>query len=306
MNPASKQQIVLVHGRGAKPNAQALQELWTDALVAGLRRDVPDKLQSFHASGINMVYYADLLTEFAEPGFDETLDLDNRRQALDELATRTKARDFRRKNYEVLPGKTPLKEFAMDFSASIGLGTAATKKTMPELFHYWQDDDGWAARLRMDFAERVQAMMSTNTNILIISHGMGCVVAWDALWQISQASHKTPNTSLKRITRWITLGSPLGAHAVQSKLSGRDQPADERYPTVLNAWHNISAEDDYVCHDKTVADDYKDMLNQRIIGDIRDHTIYNLAVRYGRSNPHSSVGYLIHPRTTALLADWLD
>ena len=36
MNPASKQQIVLVHGRGAKPNAQALQELWTDALVAGL------------------------------------------------------------------------------------------------------------------------------------------------------------------------------------------------------------------------------------------------------------------------------
>ena len=48
------------------------------------------------------------------------------------------------------------------------------------------------------------------------------------------------------------------------------------------------------------------MLNNRVIGDIRDHTIYNLAVRYGRSNPHSSLGYLIHPRTALLLAEWLD
>ena len=73
----------------------------------------------------------------------------------------------------------------------------------------------------------------------------------------------------------------------------------------MNAWHNIAAEDDYVCHDKTVADDYKRMLQQRMIGDIRDHTIYNLSVRYGRSNPHSSLGYLIHPRTAQLLSDWL-
>ncbi|MEQ8691419.1 MAG: hypothetical protein RIC89_11355, partial [Pseudomonadales bacterium] len=70
-------------------------------------------------------------------------------------------------------------------------------------------------------------------------------------------------------------------------------------------WHNLAAEDDYVCHDKTVANDFSAMLDRRLIGDIRDYTIYNLAVRYGRSNPHHSSGYLTHPRTAELLAEWL-
>ena len=30
-----------------------------------------------------------------------------------------------------------------------------------------------------------------------------------------------------------------------------------------------------------------------------------LAVRYGKSNPHSSIGYFIHPRVSKLLVDWL-
>jgi hypothetical protein len=38
---------------------------------------------------------------------------------------------------------------------------------------------------------------------------------------------------------------------------------------------------------------------------IRDYRIYNLAVRYGKSNPHSFMGYLVHPRMTKLVADWL-
>jgi hypothetical protein len=70
-------------------------------------------------------------------------------------------------------------------------------------------------------------------------------------------------------------------------------------------WSNLSAEDDFTCHDKTLADDYRRMLDERAVSAIRDYLIYNLAVRYGRSNPHSSVGYYIHPRLTKLLGDWL-
>jgi hypothetical protein len=305
MCPASSQQILFVHGRGAKPNKEALQSLWIEALTAGIQRDAPDKLAAFQAANIEMVYYADQLTSFAEPGFDESLDLDNRRQALDELRRRTKARDFRRKHYEQLPGKTPLKEFAMDLSATLGMGSVATKKAMPELAHYWQDEGGWASTLQNHLATHLRDMMNTDRNILIISHCMGSVLTWDGLWQLTQDAREN-GTELNRITRWITLGSPLGARSVQTRLSGRKNPITQRYPVVLNAWHNIAAEDDYVCHDKTVADDYKEMLEQRLIGDIRDHTIYNLSVRYGRSNPHSSMGYLIHPRTVELVTDWLN
>ena len=69
--------------------------------------------------------------------------------------------------------------------------------------------------------------------------------------------------------------------------------------------HNVAAEDDYTCHDNTLADDFKKMMEQRQVSAVKDYRIYNLAVRYGKSNPHSSVGYLIHPRITKLVMDWV-
>ena len=47
------------------------------------------------------------------------------------------------------------------------------------------------------------------------------------------------------------------------------------------------------------------MMTERIVSKVTDYKIYNPAVRYGRSNPHSSVGYLIHPRVAKILADWM-
>ena len=44
---------------------------------------------------------------------------------------------------------------------------------------------------------------------------------------------------------------------------------------------------------------------QRQVSAVHDYRIFNLAVRYGKSNPHSSVGYFIHPRTSKLVTDWL-
>ncbi len=301
MSASSDNHIVFVHGRGAKPAKAALSSLWEESLRLGLERDAPETLEAYDAADKHMVYYADDLTDFFEEGFSETLDLDNRRQSLAELAARAKPKDFRRKHYESLPGKTPLKEFAMDLSASVGLGRLATRKVMPELNHYWQDTTGWAERVRADLTSHLTALMDAKSNILIVSHCMGSVVAWDSLWRVSHELRSDES----RITRWMTLGSPLGANSVRSRLAGAGEKGARRYPTVLNAWHNIAAEDDYICHDKTVVNDFRDMLDRHLIGDIRDHTIYNLAVRYGRSNPHNSAGYLIHPRTSELLAQWL-
>jgi len=46
-------------------------------------------------------------------------------------------------------------------------------------------------------------------------------------------------------------------------------------------------------------------LDQRLVSAVNDYRIYNLAVRYGRSNPHSSVGYYIHPRVAKIIVDWM-
>jgi hypothetical protein len=35
------------------------------------------------------------------------------------------------------------------------------------------------------------------------------------------------------------------------------------------------------------------------------YPIYNLNIRNGKSNPHASIGYLIHPEFIAVLDEWL-
>ena len=101
------------------------------------------------------------------------------------------------------------------------------------------------------------------------------------------------------------MGSPLGDHSIHKRLCGAKEHVESRFPTNVISWHNVSAEDDYTCHDNTLADDFKKMLKQRLVSAVKDYQVFNLAVRYGQSNPHSSIGYYIHPRVSKIIADWL-
>jgi hypothetical protein len=92
---------------------------------------------------------------------------------------------------------------------------------------------------------------------------------------------------------------------VRRRLLGAGSKGSKRFPTNVMTWQNVSAEDDYLCHVNTLADDYKTMLDQRQVSSIRDHRIYNMTVRYGKSNPHSLLGYLMHPATAKIVADWI-
>ena len=103
----------------------------------------------------------------------------------------------------------------------------------------------------------------------------------------------------------MTLGSCLGDSHIQKRLMGAKETTDAKFPVNVISWHNLAAEDDYTCHDNTLADDFKQMLQQRNVSAVHDHKIFNLAVRYGKSNPHSSLGYFIHPRMAKILSDWV-
>ena len=55
MPEISKRQIVLIHGRGTKPNPTDLKRLWVDALTAGLQRDAPKKVEALQRADIHMI-----------------------------------------------------------------------------------------------------------------------------------------------------------------------------------------------------------------------------------------------------------
>ena len=147
--------------------------------------------------------------------------------------------------------------------------------------------------------------MDRGKRIVLLSHGTGSVVAYDVLWQLTHDPRFNETYGSCKIENWITMGSPLGDRYLQHRLLGANEKSESRFPGNVIAWHNVSAEDDYLCHDNTLADDYRKMLKHRVVSAVNDYHVFNLAVRYGKSNPHSSIGYYIHPRVTKLLVDWL-
>lgn len=290
--------LILIHGAGSKPSESDLLALWVAALRSGLQRDYGDSEAEITLPNCDLLYFADMSGANASPDIDSALDLQSRQLALSELQKLGKARDFRRRFYDALPGKSPVQEFVMDAGASLGAGGLLLKKKLPEL-HDYLSGAAWGAALRTQAADRINAGLEAGDDVMVIAHCMGSVVAYDAMWTLSRERGVAGRVD------FVSLGSPLSDRSVQGRLCGAKASSPTRYPDLIHRWSNLSAEDDFACHDKTLADDFRAMLDSRLLSEIQDYTIYNLTVRHGRSDPRNSLGYLIHPRMAQILSDWL-
>ena len=291
-----KRRLLLVHGHGPSPDADFLMEHWRAALRQGLKRDHggAGALKRVEA---DLFYYADDPL-FAPPaGYDPEVDRRGLEATLQALAARDKARLFRRKHYEDLPGKSSTQEFLVDAGASLGLGRFALNRVAPEIDQYFREG---RASLLPRFEAWLESHLASGAQIMLICHGLGALVAYDALWRLSNEAGLSGH-----VERWVTFGAPLADNSVRKRLLGAAERGAERYPGGVIEWHNIAAEDDPLCHDMTVADDYRGMLAAKRISAIHDHAIYNLAVSYGKSDPRAHAGYLVHPRMAQILAEWL-
>jgi len=295
----------MVHGAGPKPHEAAYVTLWEDALRQGLQRDRPEALEQFETAQRTMSFFGELNNSLIGNKHDPELELSDRKLTLRDLAQRNKTKQFRRSHYEQLPGKSALTEFVADLVAplagAVGLGKRTIGAFVPEFKSYWANEQGYAQTVDGRIEANLRTALAQPGDILLLSHCIGSVAAYNALWRLSHGEAPIA----QKIDLWITLGSPLADDTVKRNLTGRQHKARQRYPTNLIRWHNIAAEDDYMCHDETVSNDFAALLQQRQISQIVDHRIYNLALRHGRSAPHSALGYLVHPRTIDLVADWL-
>ena len=304
--------LILIHGNALKPQKQDLWSVSNEAMRSGLARESTDLLSAFDQLRKDFPYFGDLTNGYSENAaqdYDELLDLEDRRNALESLKRLDKLKKFSLADYDRLPGKTALKEFAADVVSpvlnAVGLSRKIISRVDQVLGAYWSDELDLKVKILDRIRTPILDAMQRNDRILLLSHGIGSVYAFDALWQISNTDAYRNLSIDRKIDIWITTGSPLGDPAIQKNLQGANLKGPERYPHNVITWHNFAAEDDYMSHDKTLSDDYKAMLKQRLISRIKDHRIYNLAVRYGSSNPHSSVGYLNHPSMAKIISSWL-
>lgn len=304
--------LLLVHGHDFKPAADVYFDLALSAIRAGLERDYPDEIDDYLTINKRISYYGDVIDRLLcglGLDYDDVLDVGDLRNALAQLKMFTKRKQFGVDRYDRLPGKTAAKEFAVGTIAPLliplGFNKPVIARVAKDIKEYWYGDGSFAEAVRTRVHDKISAAMDADEKIMLVSHGFGAIVTYDVLWELSHDEKFAAERRRQKIDTWVTLGAPLGDVLVSRRLFGAKEKGRRKYPTNVVAWKNLAAEDDYMSHDNTLADDFKPMLKLRLVSSIRDHMMYNLCVRYGKSNPHNVLGYLIHPRFAQVLVEWL-
>jgi hypothetical protein len=120
-----------------------------------------------------------------------------------------------------------------------------------------------------DAAQRSVNDIVTSDTRLIVAHSLGSVVIYEALHRWADA----PNW--QNVRTLITLGSPLGiSNLIFSRLN--PAPVDNKgpWPTLLERWTNLSADNDVVALQKKLAPLFDDrVVDLRIDNEARAHDV---------------------------------
>ena len=310
---SARRSILIVHGGDFKPPAEVYMDEASTALREAVQRDFPDHVESFGTVGIELAYYGDLGNAYLRSKgrhYDEQLDIGDRRNALESLRKITQRKRFGLQYYDKLRGKSALPEAIADVASPVlgvlGLTTLLVSLVAKDFALYLRGNTDFTEQVRGRVRDKLTELLRRGDKVALISHGTGCAVAYDVLWQLSHDERFRDEFSGAKVDIFVTMGSPISDNMVRRRLLGAGRRSTERFPTNIITWENLSAEDDYMCHDKTVADDLKAMMREHVISSINDYRVYNHAMRYGKSNPHCSLGYFIHPRTAKIIVDWIE
>ncbi len=301
--------IIFIHGRAQKPAESDLRDLWFKAVAYGLERDFGiEGRQLFDRVAKEFVYYGDLSNTFLDvPVEDPT----SRYEALENLKSYSKSQ-FNKSTYKKVSKTGFLLEGLADtFSGVLGklhLAEPLITAVAPDMAHYWNEESYFGSDVRNRLTPVLRTAFDNDDELLLVSHSLGTMISFDNLWKFSHYGEYRHEYGLsKKVDLFVTLGSPLGDENVKERLKGSSNKGFRKYPTNIRRWCNIAAEDDYISHDSKIRNDYKEMRKLGMLGGgLQDiYPIYNLNVRNGRSNPHSSIGYLIHPKFSELVHGWL-
>jgi hypothetical protein len=258
MNSAAKAAtVVYVHGAGNKPPEGDLKRSWDQDLFG---QDMGRRTR--------MVYYADLL--HGRPGAIGP-DACNATEALAALVAEAAADpltgriDMAAEEAELFAGLTePGQQFALSLSISMATrgisqppppaGAAAIlplpsplrrlllrqllQRLIPDANGYFFTDRKEPIRSRLQ-----RALESIDGPVVVVSHSLGTVIAYDVLSQ--------PGAAGRPVSLFVTLGSPLGYSEIQDVVA---RPL--RIPAPVRLWANFADPFDLVTLDTSLGDDF--------------------------------------------------
>jgi hypothetical protein len=175
------------------------------------------------------------------------------------------------------------------------------KASIQDTGRYFSNHNNIACKIRDLQKQPLREAAENNDKVLLIGHSMGSIIAYDSLWEL----HYLENLR-DCVDTLLTIGSPLGMHYVQKHLSGLNHKQTPSYPCNFRQWINISARGDLVALDRSLADDFRAMIDLQQIESITDwcEGIFNHYRDSKGLNVHKSYGYLINPVVSNTIADW--
>lgn len=286
-----KKIIIGIHGLKNKPPKKILESWWKKSILEGFQNyGLPEIGFNFE-----LVYWADLNYEKPlDPNVtdkNDSLFLEYPYVPATEIEESHDDHNFKRKVLDKV--ETGLDKLFLHEKGIGGLETIADlaiRRKFIDLDVYYHEKCRVNEQqiAKKAFRNRLTEVLKKHKRkkILLITHSMGSIIAYDALTQ------EVPGI---RIDTFITSGSPLGLPIIikkilneqHQKIDKNSKPSTPR--NIRKAWYNFSDLNDKVALNYNLADDYS--LNTRGIMP-EDILIVNNYKYNGQKNPHKVYGYL--------------
>jgi hypothetical protein len=181
------------------------------------------------------------------------------------------------------------------------LASRELQATLAEVARYLRNDDGVGVGIRALLESALMEAWRSGERVLLISHSLGSVVAYDCLWELSREAG-----AAGKIDHFVTLGSPLATRYIRRALKGAGEPLPRRYPSNIRRWTNFAARGERVALHRRLAPFFGGIAASGLVESFEDHAdLYNHFRGELGLDPHKCYGYLIHAKVAALVGDWL-
>lgn len=274
--------VIGIHGLANKPEEKVLKESWAKAMLEGLDKNAGINIKR-SLLNFESVYWADVMYKKPDANY----------------AKYKKAKKGDLKRYEdgwfdtfrswtsdkIDDVVDPLKNwFDIDMAAN-----AVLKNKLKDLHAYYTDKN-IREELRSMFEKAIRDNVTAGNRIMVVSHSMGTIIAYDVLRKLGKESHDIP------IEHFVTLGSPLGLPHVKHMIIKENHLV--RTPSIVKKWSNLADRRDPVAADTHLADDYQ-------ANDYDVKVADDLVINDWGGIHHKSYGYLRTPEFTDLLKKFI-
>lgn len=270
--------LIGIHGLSNKPTAEVLAKGWEDAIREGLKKN-----EGIDNAPINFssVYWANVT--YPEPDPDPDLYKEAEEGALKTYeeswldSVKAGAFDFAGDIIDSMK-----KHFGVDATAD-----AVLKHKLKDLSKYYEDE---TIRNTLRGRLRDEILKNKDKRIMILSHSMGTIIAYDVLRNIGKEHPRLI------VDHFVTLGSPLGLPHVKYKIA-KENPL-VRTPSIVKKWSNFADKRDPVAMDVHLAGDYAANDNGVLVED-------DLVANDWGGIHHKSYGYLRTPEVSKVIRNFI-